>query len=129
MGKSCFLAFRIDLSLLSESFVRNLSIAVLQNLTLKVQVDCQCSGIFVNFEHWYLASVKRRKKLIPVSLLELFSEVTANFTELVLFFFKQASSLSFESFMPFFEWSSDHVVNLPECTVHRFTYFTQYLDL
>ena len=67
--------------------------------------------------------------MIPLSLLELFSEVTANFTELVLFFFKQASSLSFESFMPFFEWSSDHVVNLPECTVHHFTYFTHYLDL
>ena len=67
-----------------------------ENLTLEVQADCQYSGIFVNFEHYYLPSVKERKKMIPLSLLNLLG---ANFTERVIF--KQAPSVSFESFMHF----------------------------
>ena len=72
-----------------------------ENLTLKVQVGCQYPGIFVNFELRYLSFVKKKKKKkkIPLSLLHLFAEGAANFTELVIF--KQALSLSFASFMQF----------------------------
>ena len=76
----------------------SLSQVLTENMTLKVQVDCQYSGIFVNFEHYYLTSVKRKKN-IPLSLVHLFAEGAANFTELVIC--KQAPHLSLESFMHF----------------------------
>ena len=69
-----------------------------ENLTLKVQADCQYSGVFVNFEHCYLALAKRKeKKMILLSVLNQFVERAANFTELVIL--KQVPSLSGESFM------------------------------
>jgi len=45
----CFLAFRKNISLLSESFIRKGYQFFTENTTLKVQADCQHSGIFVNF--------------------------------------------------------------------------------
>ena len=63
--------------------------------------------------------------MILLSVLNQFVERTANFTELVIL--KQVPSLSFKSFYGLFECSSDHVVNLPECTVCHCNYFTQYL--
>jgi len=57
----------MNLSLLSESFVSFVGkLSFLQVLTedstLKVQADCQYSGIFENVGHCYLTSVKRNKK-------------------------------------------------------------------
>ena len=78
-----------------------------EDLTLKVQVDCQYSGIFENFEHCYLTSTKREEKKKSLSLLHLFAEGAANFTELVIF--KQDPSLPFESFMHFL---NNHLITL-----------------
>jgi len=65
--------------------------------------------------------------MIPLSLLHMFAEGAADFTELLIF--KQVPSVCFRILYAVFECSFDHVVNLPEFTVHYFTYFTQYLDL
>ena len=52
---------------------------------------------FVNFEHCYLTSVKKKEKKILLLILNQFVERAANFTELVIL--KQVPSLSFKSFM------------------------------